>query len=752
MKQKYLFPFTAMLLLMVPSLSNGQEKFTSFVSPFIGTSGHGHTFPGACLPFGMVQLSPDTDVEGWDWCSGYHASDRSIMGFSHTHLSGTGAPDLGDILIMPETGEAKFEPGDKKIPGQGYHSRFSHTSEVAKPGYYAVKLEDCNVYAEMTTSLRVGFHRYTFQSGSKSGLIFDLGHGIGDKPLKTFMKVVNDSTIVGYRTSTGFIKRHTVFFCAKFSKPIQQIASFSDGRRGNEKSVEGKVAKAVLYFDITSGEKLLVKVGLSTVSEANAMKNIEFEVPHWNFDKTVAEAAQVWEKELSKIEIETKNAEQKATFYTAFYHSMVCPNLISDVDGSFQGWDGNPHQDKGRNYYTNFSLWDTYRALHPLLSLLYPEKNLEFVNSMLERYKQIGSLPMIEYGINETYCMIGYHSIPVISQAILQDQHGFDYGLAFKAMKATAMSDTLGLVYLKKMGYIPSELESNSVSKLLEYAYDDWCIAQVAQKLGKMDDYVYFKGRAQNFKNQFDKSTGFMRGRLADGNWRKPFDPKGATVLGNGDFTEGNSWQYSFYVPQDVTGLIKLMGGDEQFCEKLDSLFSTKSDKGGPGVVDITGLIGQYAHGNEPSHHTAYLYNFAGQPWKTQQTVNTIKGTLYNSGRDGLCGNDDCGQMSAWQVFSSLGFYPVTPGIGYYVIGTPSFKSVRLNLPDGKIFTITALEVSGTNYYIQSAKLNGKSYSKSFILEKDILKGGTLGFRMGDKRNVEWGNKPDDRPVSKIAE
>lgn len=735
------------------SQNTDKKACTEFVDPFVGTSGHGHTFPAACLPFGMVQLGPDTDVKGWDWCSGYHASDSSIMGFSHNHLSGTGLPDMGDVLVMPVAGEPRFDPGTKENPDLGYRSRFSKKTEVAKPGYYAVKLEDCNVYAEMTATLRVGFHRYTFQGSPDAGLMIDLGHGIGDKTVKSSMKVVDEYTVAGYRSSTArLIKDHLVYFCAKFSKPILKIDSFSDSIKGHEKSVEGMVSKMILHFKTAPGEKLLVKVGLSSVSEKGAGNNIEKEIPGWDFDRVAREADETWEKELSKIEVETDNVERKTTFYTALYHSLVCPNLISDADGNYRGWDKQIHEGTGQKYYTNFSLWDTYRALHPFFSLLYPDKNLDFIRSMLECLAQSGALPIMDFGISESNTMIGYHSVPVISDAILKGQKGFDYEKAFNGMKALAMRDVAGIDHYKKLGFIPTETGRNSVSKALEYAYDDWCIAQVAKKLGKKDDYTYFIGRAKNYKNHFDASTGFMRGRHADGKWRAPFDPKVTSSAGWGDFTEANSWQYTFYVPQDVAGLIKLVGGDGAFVSKLDSLFSVATGAEGTGVLDVTGLIGQYAHGNEPSHHTAYLYNFAGRPWKTQQMVNTIKNTLYNSGREGLCGNDDCGQMSAWYVFSSLGFYPVTPGTGYCVIGTPSFKSTRLHLPDGKLFTIKAKNISADNYYIQNAKLNGKSYPQSFLTEKDILKGGTLEFDMGDKPQTGWGSKPEERPVSGIAD
>lgn len=734
-------------------LSENRQGYTKFVNPFVGTLGHGHTFPAACLPFGMVQLGPDTGVEGWDWCSGYHASDSSIMGFSHNHMSGTGLPALGDVLIMPFSGEPQFEPGPKEHPDQGYRSRFSRKTETARPGYYAVKLEDCNVYAEMTATLRVGFHRYTFQGGPSSGVIVDMEHGIGDKIVKSSLKLIDDYTLVGYRRSTSdLIKDHLIYFCAKFSKPVSQVVSFANRIKGHQKSIEDTVSKMALSFHLKQGEKLLVKVGLSLVSEEGAKGNINEEIPYWDFDKIAKEAGRDWEKELSKIEVDTDNAEDKTTFYTALYHSLISPSLISDADGSYRGWDKKIHRDNSQDYYTNFSLWDTYRALHPLFSLLYPDKNLDFIHSMMECLNQAGLLPVMDFGINETNGMIGYHSVPVISEAILKGEKGFNYEKAFDGMKALAMRDVDGLSYYKKLGFIPSEAEINSVSKVLEYAYDDWCIAQVAQKLGKKEDYTYFIGRAKNYKNHFDASAGFMRGRHADGQWRKPFDPKLTTPVGRGDFTEANAWQYTFYVPQDITGLINLVGGEKAFAAKLDSLFSVRTDAEGIDVHDVTGLIGQYAHGNEPSHQTAYLYNFVGRPWETQRMVHTIKNTLYNSGREGLCGNDDCGQMSAWYVFSSLGFYPVTPGLDYYVIGTPSFKEAKLHLPGGKIMTINARRTSQNNYYIQSAKLNGNRYSKSFIRIDDVLKGGTLQFNMGNRPNIKWGSKVYEKPVSEIKE
>lgn len=726
------------------------SEYTRYVDPFIGTSGHGHTYPAASVPFGMVQLGPDTGDEGWDWCSGYHSSDSSIMGFSHTHLSGTGCADMGDILIMPMTGEPRFNPGTKDVPLKGYRSRFKHSSEIAKPGYYAVELTDCGVYAEMTVTSRVGFHRYTFPQSSDASFRIDLGHGIADSTVKSFIKVIDNSTIVGYRNSSGFVKDQHIYFCARFSKPFEKVTSLSDGKIGNEKYIEGNISKIILHFKTTEKEKILIKVGLSNVSENGAMNNINAEIPHWDFDKTAKEADKTWEEKLSKVEIEDTNSEHKTTFYTALYHCLLSPNLISDADGSYRGWDGKNHKDNSRMFFTNFSLWDTYRALHPLFVLLYPEENVEFINSMLQRYNEIGTLPMNEYGINETYCMIGNHAIPVIADSYLKGLKGIDAEKAYEAVRATSTIShpKSDWELYNKYGYLPFDLiKEESVSRTLELSYDDFCVSQLAKVLGKTEDYKYFSERAHYYKNLFDPMKGFMRGKDSFGKWRSPFDPIQIShaETGGGDYTEGNTWQYTWQVQQDIEGLIRIMGGKEIFANKLDSLFKLESVTRGPGWTgDVSGLIGQYAQGNEPSHHVAYLFNFAGKPWKTQHLTHTIKSTLYNNSREGLCGNDDCGQMSAWYVFSSLGFYPVTPAKDYYMIGTPSFKSTRLHLPNGKEFTISARNISAGNYYIVSATLNGQNYSNSYISYNNILNGGSLVFTMGDKPNVEWGNSLND--------
>lgn len=728
------------------SCCTNAPDYTSYVDPFIGTAATGHTYPGAIVPFGMVSAGPDTKIEGWANCSGYHYDDSSIMGFSQTHLSGTGAADMGDIMLMPITGEPICKAGSIDNPDEGYRSRFSHDSELASPGYYSVFLDDYKTAVEITATEHCGFYRICFPENVQTGLLLDLEHGIGDRMTDCLINIVDDRTISGYRKSSGFVNNHIYYFYAEFSEPFVDTVLYKDDKALTESESKDKASK--LYVRLNGGNQVLVKIALSTVSEEGAQMNLKKEIAKWDFDATVKLADKKWNDYLASIAIDTETEDQKTIFYTAMYHSLIAPNLICDVDGKFRGWDKEVHQNTTGNLYTNYSLWDTYRAVHPFMNLFYTDKNVAFINSMLERYNQIGQLPINEYGTCETYCMIGYHAIPVIAEAIIQGVDGFDYETAFRAMKDIAMDDARGVGLMKKYGFIPSELENNSVSKVLEYAYDDWCIAQVAKKLGYSDDYEYYIGRAANYKNHFDEETGFMRGRHQDGSWVTPFDPRAVSVLGQGDFTEGNSWQYSFYVPQDMTTYIEMMGGDDIFDAKLDTLFTTAPGVDNVHAVDVTGLIGQYAHGNEPSHHNAYLYNFAGKPWKTQHFVNRIKNELYSINRDGLCGNDDCGQMSCWYIFSSLGFYPVTPGTGYYVIGSPSLQYAKLNLPSGKIFEIKAPEVSAEKIYIQAVRLNGKDYDKSFIAIEDIMNGGVLEFDMGAEPNTQWAISEDSRPIA----
>jgi predicted alpha-1,2-mannosidase len=736
-----------LILFILPLFSiSAQSKPADYVNPFIGTAGHGHTYPGASLPHGLVQLSPDTDIEGWDWCSGYHYSDSTIMGFSHTHLSGTGIGDYGDILFMPTTGKLKLNPGKKDDPGSGYRSRFSHKNEAAKPGYYSVYLLDYNIKAELTAAERAGFHRYTFPETDSANIIIDLTHGIQDKTSDSQIKIINNKTIEGYRRSTGWAKDECVYFYAEFSKPFKSSGIAENGNIFNNKSsAKGADLKAFVRYKTSRDEPVLIKVGISFVSIDGARKNVTTEIPEWNFEKIKNQAEDKWNKALSSISVETNEKDNKTIFYTALYHSLLTPNIFSDVDGKFMGMDRKIHSEQGHHdMYTVFSLWDTFRAEHPLFTIIEPEHDLDMVRSLITKYKNGGLLPVWELAANETNTMIGYHSIPVIVDAYFKGIRDFNVEEAYRAMKKSAMQDKNGLKFYKEMGYIPSDLESESVSKTLEYAYDDWCIAKMAKALGKEKDYNYFIDRAKFYTDVFDPSTSLMRAKK-NGRWYEPFDPYSVS----GNYTEANAWQYSFFVPQDVGGLVKLMGGSEKFISMLDKLFNANPQTTGRVQSDITGMIGQYAQGNEPSHHMAYLYNYAGEPWKTQDIVHRIVTTLYTDKNDGLCGNDDCGQMSAWYVLSAMGFYPVCPGDDTYVIGTPLFDKVEINAGKGKPFTIIASNLSDKNFYIQSVTLNGKEYPYSYITHSDIVKGGKLVFEMGPEPSG-WGKDISSRTQSKI--
>ncbi len=722
-----------------------QTNLTGYVNPFVGTDGHGHTYPGATLPNGMVQLSPDTGIDGWDWCSGYHYSDNSIMGFSHTHLSGTGCADYGDILFMPVTGELKIDAGSKDNPDSGYRSRFSHKNEIAKAGYYSVLLDDYNIKAELTATARAGFHKYTFPESKSAKILIDLVHGIQDQVKDSEIKILDNKTVEGYRRSSGWAANHCIYFYAEFSKPFKSFSLVEDGALSKEKNnSNSKSIKAFFEYDTSSNDVLLIKVGISHTSIEGAKANVKAEIPGWDFNRTAQQADSAWEKSMSAIKIESRNTKKLNVFYTALYHALLNPGIISDVDGNFIGMDEKIHEVKGGEMYTVYSLWDTFRAENPLYTIIDRKKANDMVRSLVEKYEEHGLLPVWELASNETGTMIGYHSIPVITDAYFKGIRNYDIEKAFEAIKKSAMQDHLGLQFYKSMGYIPSDLESESVSKTLEYAYDDWCIAMMAKSLGKEDDYKYFIDRAQFYKNVFDPSTSLMRAKK-NGKWFEPFDPYSVS----GNYTEANAWQYSFFVPQDVNGLINLMGGDSKFISKLDELFSTDPKLTGRFQSDITGLIGQYAHGNEPSHHMAYLYNYVGVPSKTQEIVHKIVNTLYTEKPDGLCGNEDCGQMSAWFVFSAMGFYPVCPGDNKYIIGTPVFEKLTVKSGEDNNFTVIAKNLSDENFYIQSAKLNGKDYPYSFITHNDILAGGELVFQMGSKPG-KWGSELTARPVTKI--
>lgn len=717
-----------------------------FVNPFIGTAEHGHVYPGATVPFGMVQLSPDTRVTTWDGCSGYHYSDTSLHGFSHNHLTGTGCPDLGNIMLLPTTGALKMEPG--KEPGEGYRTRFSHDQESASPGYYRVYLPDYKVNVELTATTRVGLHRYTFTENADAHILLDLWHGVDNQPTETQLTIENDHTASGFRRSAGWGGSKVFYFVAEFSRPFDTAVICQDGKDIGAKQAQGRNLKAHFDFKAKAGEKVLARVALSTVSVDGARKNLKAEMPGWAFDQTAKAARKQWNDLLSVAQVETKDKAVKEAFYTSVYHSHVAPTILSDVDGQFRGPDEKVHQTDGSEYYTEISLWDTFRAEQPLMTLTQPQRVNALVKTMLQHYKIYGqgTLPVWPEGGKETWCMIGNHAIPVIVDAYNKGFRDWDANEALAAMISSVEKDREHLDQYRKLGYIPTGKEVQSVAKVLEYAYDDACIARFAKALGKADVAEKYGQRAQNWQNVFDASTGFMRGRTADGKWLTPFDPNKIT---HDEYTEANAWQYTFFVPQNVPGLIAKMGGDEKFGARLDELFDTK-EKLPNSLSDVTGLIGMYAHGNEPCHHVAYLYNYAGQAWKTQARARYVARTLYNNTPGGLCGNDDCGQMSAWYAFTTLGFYPVDPASNMYIISSPLVDKVSLKLDrryyKGGSFTVVAKNNSATNVYIQSATLNGQPFTRSWISQDEIAAGGKLVLQMGPNPNKEWGTSYADRP------
>ncbi|KAA9040910.1 glycoside hydrolase family 92 protein [Ginsengibacter hankyongi] len=720
------------------------QSAVSYVNPYIGTGGHGHVFLGANVPFGAVQLGPVNISEGWDWCSGYNYADSTIIGFSHTHLSGTGIGDLGDILVMPTTGELIINKGSLKAPGN--FSLFSHADEKVSPGYYSVNLKRYNIKAELTASTRVGFHRYTFPASQQSHIIIDLVQGIGwDMPVYGYIKKINDSTIAGYRFSKGWAQDQRIYFAAVFSKPFKNIRLFK-----NREIQPGDVAmsdsvKAAINFTTNEGETIDLKVGISPVSMENAMLNINTEIPGWDFDAIKNNAAAAWDRELSKVIVKTNDAKAKEIFYTALYHSFIAPSVFNDVNGDYYGTDKEVHRNASFTNLTTFSLWDTYRCENSLLTMLQPERVSDIVNSMLAIYQQQGKLPVWHLMANETNTMPGNSATQVIADAYLKGIKGFDTALAYEAVKATAILDERGMKYVKKYGFIPADSMTESVASGMEYAIADGCTALMAKRMGKEDDYQYFIKRAGYYKNYFDSTTQFVRGRISSTQWREPFSPFISRHMKD-DFTEGNAWQYTWLAPQDVHGLIQLLGGDKKFIKKLDSLYVVKGDMGKEASNDISGLIGQYAHGNEPSHHIAYLYVYAGQPWKTADKVRYILDSLYTGKPDGLSGNEDVGQMSAWYVMSALGFYPVHPAGGIYVFGSPLFDEATINIGNNKTFTILAKNNSPKNKYIQRVMLNNKNYTKAYLSYADIMNGGSLLIEMGKKPSSKWGAAVADRP------
>ena len=726
------------------------KEYTDSVNVFIGTGGHGHTFPGATLPHGMVQLSPDTRLFGWDACSGYYYDDTSIMGFTHTHLSGTGIGDYGDILFMPVVGEKPLIAGTAENPDEGYRSRFSHEQESARPGYYQVLLQDDSINVELTATLRAGLHRYTYPKASDARLIVDMEPTIhGHQHPVTQIRVVNDSTIAGMKYTVGWAKRHYVYFYAVFSSPFDYKLYSGTEYQSDSTSVTVNTAKAVISFrNLPADGRVLAKVGISSVDEEGARLNVEAEIPNWDFEGVMKQANTTWNEALGKIDIETSDNDSRTVFYTSLYHAFIQPSLASDVDGRYRTMGHEIKQDASYTNYTVFSLWDTFRAAHPLYTIVTPEQNQAFIRSLLRKYDEGGILPKWELASNETGTMIGYHAVSVIADAMMKKQCDFDVKKALEACIRSSVYDTTGVTpmmdrqilngklmpvsikYKNELGYIPCDKVGGSVSQGLEFAYNDWLIAQMMKEHNRKDLYDKYMELSRNYRNYFDPETKLMRGRLSDGSWITPFDP--ASVQRPSNYVEGNAWQWAWFVPQDVEGLMELVGGQKSFEAHLDTLFTTSSELTGDpnAAADVTGMIGQYAHGNEPSHHIPYLYNYAGAPRKTQALVDHILRTLYHNDPNGLSGNEDVGQMSAWYALSAMGFYSFCPGRPVYEIGRPIFDKVTIHLSNGKDFVIQAKNNSVENKYIRSMKLNGEDLAEPRFSHFDLMKGGELIFEM----------------------
>lgn len=729
---------------------NLPKEYTDSVNVFIGTGGHGHTFPGATLPHGMVQLSPDTRLLGWDACSGYYYDDTSIMGFSHTHLSGTGIGDYGDILFMPVVGEKPLIAGTAENPDEGYRSRFSHEQESARPGYYQVLLQDDSINVELTATLRAGLHRYTYPKASDARLIVDMEPTIhGHQHPVTQIRVVNDSTIAGMKYTVGWAKRHYVYFYAVFSSPFDYKLYSGTEYQSDSTSVIVNTAKAVISFrNLPADGRVLAKVGISSVDEEGARLNVEAEIPNWDFEGVMQQANTAWNEALGKIDIETSDNDSRTVFYTSLYHAFIQPSLASDVDGRYRTMGHEIKQDASYTNYTVFSLWDTFRAAHPLYTIVTPEQNQAFIRSLLRKYDEGGILPKWELASNETGTMIGYHAVSVIADAMMKKQCDFNVKKALEACIRSSVYDTTGVTpmmdrqilngklmpvsikYKNELGYIPCDKVGGSVSQGLEFAYNDWLIAQMMKEHNRKDLYDKYMELSRNYRNYFDPETKLMRGRLSDGSWITPFDP--ASVQRPSNYVEGNAWQWAWFVPQDVEGLMELVGGQKSFEAHLDTLFTTSSELTGDpnAAADVTGMIGQYAHGNEPSHHIPYLYNYAGAPRKTQALVDHILRTLYHNDPNGLSGNEDVGQMSAWYALSAMGFYSFCPGRPVYEIGRPMFDKVTIHLSDGKDFVIQAKNNSEENKYIRSMKLNGEELAEPRFSHFDLMKGGELILEM----------------------
>ena len=750
------------------AIAQAAEPHAPEVDPRIGTGGDGHVFPGATVPFGMIQLSPDTAMpdfkHAYKWAAGYQYGDPTIMGFSHTHFSGSGHSDLGDVLLMPIAGDVKLDPGDEKVPGSGYRSRFDHATEVEQPGYYAVTLADYGVRAELTASRRVGWHRYTFPVGKPAHVLLDLRPSIYDYPGKVLwsnLQVRADGVVTGCRTTRGWAPGRELCFAMRFNQPMTSRELYNretdviykgfkgPGNQAQDANAQnGRALVGVFDFGALK-QPLLVKVAISSVSEANAVANLDHDGQGWNFDQRRSDALAAWNAALAPIDVDgSKNL--RTQFYTALYHAMMSPTLSMDVNGEYRGPDHQVHHADGYDFYSSWSMWDVYRAQQPLLILLHPDRTVDFVRSLIaaQQASPFGMLPVWAYQGLETWCMTGYHAVAVIADAYVKGIRGYDADKALKAMVSTATYGDYGdLADYMKLGYVPIDKEAEGGSKTQEYAYDDWAIAQMAKAMGKHDIYDSFEKRAGYWRNVWDPKTGFMRARLSSGAFREPFDPASAGY--GDDYTEANAWQYSWYVPQDVAGLITAMGGDQAFTHKLDELFDAKVDPSiFKNVEDITGLIGWYAHGNEPSHHIAYLYDYAGAPWKTQQRLKQIMDNEYGPGPAGLIGNDDLGQMSAWYIFTALGFYPVTPASDEYAIGRPFVPRAAIHLPHGRTFTITAAPFDNAHPYVGAVTLNGKPLDRVYLKHADILAGGELHFTMQAQPNTQWGQAVSARPAA----
>lgn len=720
------------------------EGLLQYVDPYIGSGYHGHVFVGTSVPYGMVQLGPNNIHKGWDWCSGYHYSDSILIGFSHTHLNGTGCTDLGDILIMP-LNEIRTPRGNQDDIRDGYASRYSHDNETARPEYYSLLLDRYNIKAELTATDRVGFHRYTYPDGKPASILIDLREGNGSNAYDSYIRKIDDYTVEGYRYVRGWSPSRKVYFVLKSDKKIEQFIAYDDNTPKPWEQLKVASVKSVLTFG--NVKEVKIKVSLSSVSCANAAMNLQAELSHWDFDKIVKMSADRWNKELARMSVETDNEPAKRIFYTAHYHTMIAPTLYCDVNGEYRGMNDMIYTDPKKANYTTLSLWDTYRALHPLMTIVQPEMVDDVVNSMLSIYRQQDKLPIWPLMSGETNQMPGYSSVPVIADAYLKGFTGFDAEEALQAMKATATYEKQnGIPYVMKKGYIPADKVHEATSIAMEYAVDDWGIAAMARKMGKPEDAATYAKRAHYYKNYFDSSIHFIRPKLEDGSWRTPYDPA-RSIHTVGDFCEGNGWQYTFFAPQDPYGLIGLFGGDKPFAAKLDNFFTNNDSMGEGASSDITGLIGQYAHGNEPSHHVAYLYAYAGEQWKTAEKVRFIMDEFYTDRPDGIIGNEDCGQMSAWYLLSSMGLYQVNPSDGIFVFGSPCFNKVEMKVRGGKTFTVEAPNNNKENIYIQKVYLNDKPYNKSYITYDDIINGSTLKFVMGKKPNKNFGKAPANRPI-----